>query len=280
MLKKQIKEEVRDSNLFNTSGLLICWLIQILVLLPPFVFYKNNDEISYEGDNSFLIIIFTFSFISNIFVMGILTYYLSAVYLKKIIDRNYLIKIHQKDKFKIFLIGNNFHFKGKYNYKVISSKQKAIFPVNSKDISEFKENLPSCGKLMSLYDIRVQVEFADEKTKYSYLKLHEEMRERNLNMDKNFDIEYSYDFDNFSDVILISNNNCVPFIGIFWWILFTLIFPLGALYQTFLFFTIERKRYIIKKLISIDIENNNDISNKINVFDIIENDENVLSRLV
>jgi hypothetical protein len=279
MQSNQIKKEVQENNLINISGLMVCWLVQIVILLPPFVTYINNDSISYEGDNSFLIIIFTFSFISNIFVMGILTYYLSASYLRKIMNRTYLINLHQKEKFKIYLIGNNFHYRGKFNYKVISSKQKAIFPVKAKDITENKENLPSCCKLMSLIDIRIQVEFADEKTKYSYLKLHEEMRERSLNVDKNFEIKYSYDFDYYSEIILVTNKNCNPFIGIFWWILFTLIFPFGAFYQTYLFLSIERKRYIIKKLITIDIENNNENTNKINVFD-IENDENVLSRLV
>ena len=86
MQSNQIKKEVQENNLINISGLMVCWLVQIVILLPPFVSYINNDSISYEGDNSFLIIIFTFSFISNIFVMGILTYYLSASYLRKIMN--------------------------------------------------------------------------------------------------------------------------------------------------------------------------------------------------
>ena len=278
MLEHQIKEEIQETRLVTATGLYICWLIQLVVYLPTYATYRLKDTIFVDGDNTFLIIMCIFSYFSNFFVLGFLSYYLSGKYLRKKRSRQSLKDIQKTNKFKIFLLGNNYHFKGRYNYKVVSSKQKAIFPVESQDFTQFDEIIP-CGKIMSLYDIKIQIEFADEKTKFLYFKLHNELRERNTNRDRNFDIEYSYDFDNFSNMILVQNTKFAPFVGIVWFILFTFILPLGAFYQTYLFFVIERKRFIFKKLIRREVKEKEDESNEINIFD-VQNEDNVFDSLV
>jgi len=62
-------------------------------------------------------------------------------------------------------------------------------------------------------------------------------------------IENEYDFPDYEKKILLKNSNCLRFIGCFWYILFTFIIPIPAIYFTYLFCLTSYKTITIKKVI-------------------------------